>query len=61
MKRCTKTMKPIEKMDTQTIQTLKSKYIGFPDLVMPIDDPIRVKINEIIDRINDLPKRKGKK
>lgn len=26
-----------------------------------IDDEVKVKINEIIERINDLPKRKGKK
>lgn len=55
MKRCTKTMKPIEKMK----ETDKYNF-GF-GVESEIKDPIKVKINEIIERINDLPKRKGKK
>lgn len=56
MKRCTKTMKPIEKMKTKFIIAFSSS-----GRAIMIDDEIKVKINEIIDRINDLPKRKGKR
>ena len=55
MKRCTKTMKPIEKIDDIEILNFGG------GLYLKTKDPIRVKINEIIERINDLPKRKGKK
>lgn len=53
MKRCTKTIKPIEKL-TQDLSWLTNDT--FDSAVW--SRIIQEKINEIIDRINDLPKRK---
>lgn len=57
MKRCTKTIEPIEKLP------MPDAYTSIFDVAINEKGIVTmyIKINEIIERINDLPKRKGKK